>query len=321
MNDPNIKIIRLGRSGNNLNVFERYIGYLVFYVGTLLGLVTNLPRKILYYETISFFPVYLYKRFIKKSAGIWAHYHEYTTPKEYEKGMLLSRKFHVLEKRMYKDMDGLSHTNEYRMSFFLKDTSPITPLSTNIFPNFPPRKWYDTIKRSTSVVIRIVYIGSLSMDTMYTREMAAWVLAQDGKVTWDIYSFNFSPGAKAYLSALNTSIIRLKEGVNYESLPTILGNYDIGVILYTGHIPNYVYNAPNKLFEYLGAGLQVWIPDSLVGAFPYLEANEHPRVLALDFKTLSKMCYKDIVLGERNSASKIYCAEEVYKPLLKYLSG
>jgi hypothetical protein len=34
--------------------------------------------------------------------------------------------------------------------------------------------------------------------------------------------------------------------------------------LYKGHIPNYIYNVPNKVYEYLACGLQVWYSKDLL---------------------------------------------------------
>ena len=66
----------------------------------------------------------------------------------------------------------------------------------------------------------------------------------------------------------------------------ILKNYDIGVILYKGHISNYVYNAPNKLFEYLACGLDVWLPKKMTGSLEYVTVATFPKILALDFLNL-----------------------------------
>jgi hypothetical protein len=309
----NVKIIRLGFSGNDLNILTRYTSYFIFNIGTFCSLLYNLPRKVMYYETLSFLPVYLYKLF-NKNAGTWAHYHEYTTPQEYRGGMSLTKAFHSLERKYYGKIDVLSHTNADRMNLFLKDISPLSPKKTFILPNYPP-KWWSGFERTSSATIRFIYIGSLSMTTMFTREFSAWVTAQAGKVTWDIYSYNITDDAKAFLDGL--PFISLKKGVNYSELPGVLVNYDIGVILYKGHISNYIYNAPNKLFEYLKMGLQVWLPQSLLGAIEYLESTNHPIVMALNFKKLT-LSSGDIVLG-KNVPGVINSAEDTYAPLIHYL--
>src|SRR6202043_3312153 len=90
---------------------------------------------------------------------------------------------------------------------------------------------------------------------------ANWIIQQDGRATWDIYSDNITEDAKVFLKSLNPELVRFQGRVNYFRLPGILRNYHTGVILYNGHIPNYIFNAPNKLFEYWACGLDVWFPE------------------------------------------------------------
>lgn len=233
--------------------------------------------------------------------------------------MKLSRKFHSLELAMYTDMDGVSHTNEERLEMFMDGIAPAAPRAKFAIPNFPPRSWLNVSKGEKANIIRIVYVGALSLETMYVKEFSAWVQNQQGRVVWDIYSFNMTGSARSYLEDLDSEFINLKPGVDYDKLPDVLSQYDIGLILYTGHMPNYIHNAPNKLFEYLRMGLQVWLPDSLLGAKPYLESIEHPRVLSLNFKELTLRA-EDIVI-EKVIPENQFIAEEANAPLIKYLSS
>ena len=127
------------------------------------------------------------------------------------------------------------------------------------------------------------------MDTMYTRKFSEWVLSKEGEVVWDIYSTNITEEARDYLGTLDKDLIRFRDGINYFSLPSVLRRYDIGVILYNGHIPNYVYNAPNKLFEYWACGLDVWFPDSLKTSLSFVTKDSYPKVLAVDFNKLEQI--------------------------------
>lgn len=65
-----------------------------------------------------------------------------------------------------------------------------------------------------------------------------------------------------FLIILIQVLFCLDSGINYSDLPGVIRAYDVGVILYNGHIANYVFNAPNKLFEYLACGLDVWSPSN-----------------------------------------------------------
>ena len=126
-----------------------------------------------------------------------------------------------------------------------------------------------------------------------------------------------SPEAGTWLAALGNEWVRFREAVNYYSLPEILGGYDIGVILYNGHIPNYIYNAPNKLFEYLDCGLDVWFPGVMKGIYPYLTKGTYPKVLPLDPGDLSEWDLATAI--DRDGlqyAPPAYYAENVFPELL-----
>src|SRR5882724_4701539 len=53
----NIEIIRLGRSGRNLRPLDRYLNYLIFYSTSLFYLWRYRPHQVMYFETISSWPV------------------------------------------------------------------------------------------------------------------------------------------------------------------------------------------------------------------------------------------------------------------------
>jgi len=89
----NIKIIRVGKSGQRIKPVIRYAYYVWFYLMAFFFLVRYKPGKVLYFETISSFPAYLYKRFCNLKTKLFIHYHEYTSPQEYASGMRLTRYF------------------------------------------------------------------------------------------------------------------------------------------------------------------------------------------------------------------------------------
>ncbi len=146
----------------------------------------------MYYETISSLPAYLYKRFFNKKAELYIHYHEYITPAEYGNGMKLTKLLHKFEMQLYPVAKWVSHTNESRMQMFIKDIAPARIHEPKILANYPPKAWSTKSTTKRSLPVKMVYAGSLSMDTMYTREFAGWVEAQNGKVTWNIYSYNIT---------------------------------------------------------------------------------------------------------------------------------
>jgi hypothetical protein len=281
--NPAISIKRLGRTGPGIGKMSRIVSYLSFYLGATWLLIKKRPATVLYYETISSLPAFLFKRFFSLKANIMIHYHEYTSPAEYQQGMWLNKWFHALEGWLYPRAGWVSQTNQQRMDLFLADISPIEIARPEVVPNFPPLSWHKDNVAPEALPVRFVYVGALAMDTMYTREMADWILQQEGRATWDIYSYNITEEAKAYIHDLNSTWIKFFDGKDYTALPGILCHYHIGVILYKGHIPNYVYNAPNKLFEYLNSGLKAWLPREMTGALGYVDGV---YVQAINFNRL-----------------------------------
>ncbi|MBS1557208.1 MAG: hypothetical protein JST69_00660 [Bacteroidetes bacterium] len=321
VNSKAVTIIRLGASGRKDNRLRRYMGYLYFYTACLMLLCWYRPKRILYFETLSSWPVYFFKRFLKRNTEILIHYHEYTSPMEYQDGMWLSSFFHRRERWLYSRSIWVSHTNRQRMDFFVNDIKPISIPNPQILPNYPPQSWFIMPKEKVALPMKIIYVGALSLDTMFTREFAQWVLSWQGKVIWDIYSSNYAANARQYLEGLGSEFIHFYEGVNYDQLPSLLRKYDVGVILYNGHIPNYVYNAPNKLFEYLACGLDIWFPDVLKSSLPLVTTQTYPQVVALDFKTIPKVDPENLFAREGLTLQAYpYFCEEVLQPLIHKLT-
>lgn len=292
--------------------------YLIFNIFSLLFLWRMRPQAILYYETLSAFAPWFYKKWIKRKIPVFIHYHEYTTENEYKTGMVLSRYLHNKELYLYKDA-WVSHTNVKRVELFKKDAGVFQPHNTGILPNYPPAGWMEHIKkvlRSDDHRIGFVYVGALSVTSMYSREMALFVAAHPDSCYWDIYSDNHQPEARRFLDELGASNIHFKGAVLYDELPAILPAYDIGVILYNGSTANYVYNAPNKLFEYLVCGLNVWYPPVMEGVKSYENSVTKPWVKGIDFNHLE---LPDRDLAGRISALPVqpFAAESVYRELWK----
>jgi hypothetical protein len=296
--------------------------YLAFYFGALRGLIGWRPDAILYYETLSSFPALVYKKVVGRKTPLFIHYHEYTSAIEYEKGMKLGRWLHRMEKRSYRLATGISHTNADRIGLFKKDLGDAVLPPLYEFPNYPPSSWSSLSEagREKPVLeppVKVVYVGALSMDTMYTREFADWVVGQAGNVRWDIYSDNSTPGARDFLAGLDQELVRFRGSADYFSLPGILAGYDIGVILYKGHIPNYVYNAPNKLFEYMSCGLDTWFPEPMKSIHPFSTRSTYPKVLALDFTALSSWSLSGAISRTGlEYAPSVFYAERIFPGLL-----
>lgn len=270
------------------NFLLRLWGYLLFYLNTIFTLIQLKPKVIIYYESLSYLPVFVYKR-INSKVQIFCHYHEYETKEQYESGMFLNRLNHTLEVKDYNSFKWISQTNAFRLNFFLKDNPYINRSICKIVPNYPPLSWNTYLereKKSNRFPMNIVYVGALGFEDMYIMEFATWVIQQEGKAILHIYSLNIGSDVKLYLENLKTDLIQFKGALNYFELPNVLRKYDVGVILYKGNTTNYIYNEPNKFFEYYACGLDVWFPSEMIAMKSHVVTNSIPSVIELDFNQL-----------------------------------
>lgn len=287
---------------SNGNRWLNLIKILYFNVFTLFKLILTKPDAILYYESISSFVPYILTRFFYPKIPVFIHYHEYTTPRQYAEEMKIILFFHSKESYLYTKASWISHTNHDRLELFRKDFIELNlGDKLKVLPNFPPLKWQKannliehTIPKDQET-IRMVYLGSLSTRSMYFKEISHWIIKQKGKFTLDIYSINLKEDVKHFLDEINTPFIKIKGSLRYDDIPSQLEKYDIGLILYNGATLNYVYNAPNKLFEYLICDLDVWFSDDLKGSFPYIREECYPKVLKVDFKSLDKFNWEQAI--------------------------
>ncbi len=74
---------------------------------------------------------------------------------------------------------------------------------------------------------------------------------------------------KNLIESEGSALVRWKGPADYGDLPKILQEYQVGLIMYKGADDNTSYSAPNKLFEYLVCGLDVWYPLELKGTYEY----------------------------------------------------
>lgn len=318
--NENIKIIRF-KSVNPTSGF-RLVHYLAFYLGALLRIIFIHPSKILWFETLSSFPAIVYYYLRLRKPQLLVHYHEYMSPEEINKGMMLVRLFHEMEKIIYPKITWLSHTNKYRMDLFIKDHPSVKLEKTQVLPNYPPKWWnnYSRCKLEYSNPVKLVYVGSFaSFDTIYIKEIVEWLKNNSNKFILDIYSFEIPDAIVLFCDQPN---INIKGAIKNSRLPEILSEYDIGLILYKAKIDNVVFCAPNKLFEYLACGLDVWYPHVMLGSHPYQNSLIFPKVIEVDFDNLSDFDWKSAVDRENLTYNpSTYFAEDVYQPLLNLLSS
>lgn len=287
----NIPIIRTEYPGNTENILLKLWHFFKFIIKPFLRLLLFRPDVIFYYEPHSAMPVYFYKKFIRRKVRIFIHYHEYYSKSDFNGPSMASvRLFHKFEVSfLYDKAEWISQTNNDRLSFFSKDYPFVSKSKFHILANYPPKSWSQAIKvQAVDGKIRMIYLGALSFENTYIKEIITFVTLNPDRLSLDIYSFNFHDDLKVWLKTIKVpNIIFNEQGVAYEDIPKISRNYDVGLVLYKGHNTNYQFNAPNKLFEYLVCGLDVWVPQELKGCEPYLNEELRPYVISIDYKNLT----------------------------------
>jgi hypothetical protein len=241
--------------------------------------------------------------------------------REYQSSILLNF-INKREKKIYHYAAWLSHTNEDRMRLFLDDISPIRPANLRIMPNYPPKEWGKAaLKQRVPSPMKVIYVGALNFVSMYLSECIRWIESKRGEFTLDVYSLQDTSEVNAFIREKGISHVKVKGFVAYGDLPGILSDYHIGIILYKGHNENFVFNAPNKLFEYLACGLDVWFPVEMKGVHPYINRG-NPLVLPIDFRVPTSLddasrCRR---VGESDKRLS-FASDQVLGPLRSRLLG
>ena len=303
----------------------RILSYSFFYIYTFCLLVKRNPKAVLYFETISSWPALMYKKWKKNKANLFVHYHEYVSLNEYRNNMRLVKWMHALESKMYeKDYHWISHTNEPRMQKFMTDHR-LEKINRNVFhtmPNYPSGNW---AKEKTAFgcaeKIRLVYVGSLGYDTMYLKEIVDWVILNAGYISLDIYSHNMDERSRRFLQTIQDNHVRVQDACDYEQLPATLKNYDVGLVIYKPTSDNWIYNAPNKVFEYLACGLDVWFSKTMAYTSTFAQEDVFPKIIPVDFEKLNAFNFRKAINREGLSmVENSFYYENVYDEIYKSLS-
>lgn len=271
------------------NILFRFLKSIREYFKVTYKILSLQPDVIIYYESssagLALLPI-LYKRKTK----LCVINHEYFAPAWYKNtASKIIRINHFFEKRfLFKRARFITQTNDDRKDLFLKDHKYLSEDKIQIMPNYPTKDWIVSKKsKKNPLVLKTVYIGTLSLEYSYVEEYCNWVINQKGSVTLDLYSYNLNETTESYISKLNSPFIKLiKGGVEYNDIPKVLKLYDVGLVLYKAITINYKYNAPNKVFEYLACGLDVWASNKLITVNRYLKTQSFPKIIQIDFEKL-----------------------------------
>lgn len=279
-----VKIYRLGSV--SVISLKRYLSYLIFNFWSLIILLLKRPDVVVAYETLSVFPAFVYSQLFKKKK-IHVHYHEFLSIPERKQSSEYMKLLFKFEAKLLKKTS-CSQTNKDRKVLFLRDNHFLKKENVYVYPNVPPDSWWQDFGSSKKPweggKIKLVYVGALDAETMFLEEILKWVLENSEDLELTIYSQNISEGAMKLIQKYRSNSIHLNQALNYYQLPSALVQYDLGLVLYKGHIPNYVFNIPNKVYEYLSCGLKV-LSDSVITS---LKDSDLSGVISLDLQDLNE---------------------------------
>lgn len=300
----------------------RILNDLGFYLFCLLRLLRFQPRTVLYYETISALPALLYKKMAGRRLNVMAHYHEYVTPAEYRNGMASVKLIHHLEERMYGQYTWISQTNEVRLQKFLDDNH-LTANTTRHFSlaNHPPRSWntHPEMKTITGVK-KLVYVGALGGGSMFFKELLEWIADKQASFSLDIYAYNIDTAAAALINANKLGHVRYHGGCSYHEIPGVLVQFDIGLVLYKPVSENAINAVPNKVFEYLSCGLDVWYPTEITYIRTLERKGLRPKVVPVDFRNLQGFDWRSAVDDSGTKYSDYnFSSEETNQLILSHI--
>lgn len=313
----NVKRAGKSRSGK----FRLWLSYISFSLIGLIQLILKRPSLILYYETISVFPVFLYKRLFNKGVKVCIHYHEYVSQREVAALPKIEKLFHSFEPFLYQNCVWISQTNETRLHKFLKDENiEFQNEIHHSLPNFPSRSWAkENISWKKGEPIKMVYVGySLTAEGSYLKELIDMLNATELNIELNLYCFELNPFVKNLAGKHGKLRVNIGDSMPYQTIPDVLKRHHIGLILYKAKTENYIHNAPNKLFEYLSCGLDVWYPKEMLGIHPYDSAVE-PRVIRLDFKNPLGLNHIQLIREQENQKKVNYYAEDTYNGFFDFL--
>jgi len=318
-----VKILRFSKFRSK-TLFMRYFNFFLFTLKSFAYLLRDSPKVILYFETWSCLPVFLYK-IIRPRTSILVHHHEYTSSVDIKNSPSSQLKFlYKIEKKLLRRISWISHTNQERLEMYLEENEISENAVKTVIPNYPPLSWCHSPHEEKKDIIRLVYVGSLSLENMYIKEVIEWVIKQNGIFSLDVYSLNIHKPAKDFINGLKSNLVTFKNGVDYDNLPEVIKNYDVGLVIYKGVSLNYVYNAPNKLFEYWACGLDVWFSSDLITSKEFVTEGVYPKILEVNFRELDKFDWQSTI-DRKNldyQPSPYYCEavlSELYNQMVKIL--
>jgi len=312
--NSNSEILRIGKAyGSFIN---RYLCYLQFAIIGFWKLLKFKPKAIMMYESYSVLPVFLYT-ILFPEVNILIHYHEFVSKTEMQSASAYSKFLYFLEKRLLSKSIWVSQTNIDRKIKIQALFSQMNEKQLRVFPNYPSKNWAEKGKNrnaENSEIVKFIHVGSLGIETTYIAEFIEWIQAQNGRATLTVVSQNLELAVRDLIA--NNQWVTLISDFPYQELPNVIIENHIGVVLYNGHIPNFVYNVPNKVNEYLACGLNVWYSDVLISTHKFAEENPKYPLYSVDF---SKGIQMEVPPISNEPFEYRHWHEDAVKPLMDAL--
>lgn len=323
--DKSVHVVRHTYENPHKAAHRRLAAYLSWHFAVARELTNWKPDLIISVEPHSAIAVWLYFKIFGGTARLCIHHHEYYAPEDFSnRGMRLVRIGSRLELRdLFPRAEWISQTNVHRLQMIAHDAH-LDSHVLRVLPNYPPREWTERAVRNDGRARdrprKFIYLGSASLEDAFILEAAKWASRHREEVSLSVVGNNIAPDVWAEILKIGASNISLnKDGWDYEALPGKLNQFDVGLILYKGNTKNFVYNVPNKAFEYLAAGLEVWYPrqmkalKSMHSEFPGLPMME------FDFDNMPGM-----VPESRGAVPadviRDFTSEEALRPLIEQIS-
>ncbi|WP_354694204.1 hypothetical protein [Elongatibacter sediminis] len=300
----------------------RLLTTIKWHVKTAFSLRRFQPDSIVYVEPHSAIAAWLFLRFFSGKARLYVHHHEFYEQRDFLRpGMQLPRIGNLKERQfLFPRAEWISQTNEDRLRLAMRDNPAISDTAWRVLPNYPPAEW--CTKRDVNAAgwgqpVRLIYVGSASFEDTYIQEITRWASRYPKDIQLHICGYNVKADVFEWLDQQRFSNVTYEpDGCAYEELPSILTEFDIGLVLYKGNTTNFVFNIPNKVYEYLCCGLEVWYPTEMTSIKKF--QGEHSLPLReLDFSNLVHFDSSDLQpLGRAPSRARDFTAEQAFDPLL-----
>jgi hypothetical protein len=311
-----LKIFRFKSPDPNGHPLRRLVVALLWHLRTAWALFRYKPDAVIYVEPHSALSAWLYYRFLFGKARLFIHHHELYEPCDYLRpGMRLPRIGAILENSfLFQRAAWISETNADRLELTRKRHPEIADAVWQLLPNYPPAGWLHRIKNEKdnrqSAPLRLIYVGSASFHDTYIEEIVRWAASYPGLVQLHICGYNVPENVWNWLETEQFANVTFDAaGYAYDDLPEILGDFDAGLVLYKGNTKNFIYNVPNKVFEYLVCGLEIWYPKEMIGMRHFHEEIQ-AKLRELDFADLSRLHPKDLQIDRTESGEAMRCCAD-----------